>query len=165
MGMGECFLGFVPPKMRQKIVAASQGQIVVLCICEQEKQTYLEQLHQSVEKIFHFAHLKSIFFYFILPFLQNTHINLSIIHLYSNKIFIFLPYFIILFAYFLHSLSLPLRPNHHHHQYSIGEPLKIKPTQDQKTIQDQINPRSETHLGRNPLNLKAKSSPTQPKTH
>ena len=32
---------------------------------------------------------KTYFFYFTLPFLQNTHINLSIIHIYLNKIFIF----------------------------------------------------------------------------
>ena len=44
MGMGECFLGFVPPKMGQKIVASSQGPIVVLYICEQEKETYLDHL-------------------------------------------------------------------------------------------------------------------------
>ena len=116
-------------------------------------------------KFFPFCTSKTYFFYFTLLFLQNTHISLSIIHLYSNKIFIFLPFFIIFFTYFLHCLSLPLKPNHHHHHYPLGEPLKIKPTQDQKTIQDQTNPRSETHLGQNPLNLKAKSSPTQPETH
>ena len=48
MGMGECFLGFVPPKMRQKIVASSQGLIVVLYICEWEKETYLELLQQTL---------------------------------------------------------------------------------------------------------------------
>ena len=35
---------------------------------------------------------KTYFFYFIHLFLQNTHINLSIIHIYSNKIFISLPH-------------------------------------------------------------------------
>ena len=41
----------------------------------------LEQLHQLVHKFFHFTHL----------FLQNSHISLSFLHVYSNKIFISLP--------------------------------------------------------------------------
>ena len=44
-----------------------------------------------MHKFFHFAHLKSTFFYFTHLFLQNTRISLSIIHVYSNKIFISLP--------------------------------------------------------------------------
>ena len=61
-----------------------------------------------MEKIFHFAHLKPIFFYFTHLFLQNTHINLSIIQIYSNKIFISLT---------LSSLSQTKHnPHSHHHQ-------------------------------------------------
>ena len=41
-------------------------------------------------KFFPFYTSKTYFFYFIHLFLQNTHISLSIIHIYSNKIFIFL---------------------------------------------------------------------------
>ena len=41
----------------------------------------LEQLHQLVHKFFHFTHL----------FLQNSHISLSFLQVYSNKIFISLP--------------------------------------------------------------------------
>ena len=100
-------------------------------------------------KKFPFYTSKTYFFYFTLSFLQNTHVGLSIIHLYSNKIFIFFT----IFYYFLHCLTFPLRPNHHHHHYL-----------DRRTIQDQTNPRSKTHSSRNPLNSKAKSSPTQPKT-
>ena len=52
---------------------------------------YLEHPHQYVQKIFHFAFCtsKTYFFYFTHLFLQNTHISLSIIHIYSNKIFFF----------------------------------------------------------------------------
>ena len=45
-----------------------------------------------MQKFCKFAYLKLTFFYFILLFLQNTHISLSIIHIYSNKIFISLPH-------------------------------------------------------------------------
>ena len=51
---------------------------------------HLEHPHQYVQIIFHFAHLKPTFFYFIHLFLQNIYISLSIIHIYLNKIFIFL---------------------------------------------------------------------------
>ena len=40
------------------------------------------------EKKFPFCTSKTHFFYFTHLFLQNTHISLSIIHIYSNKIFI-----------------------------------------------------------------------------
>ena len=40
-------------------------------------------------KFFPFYTSKTYFFYFIHLFLQNTHISLSIIHIYSNKIFNF----------------------------------------------------------------------------
>ena len=70
-------------------------------------------------KNFPFYTTKTYFFYFTLLILQNSHISLSIMHLYFNKIFIFF------FYYFLHlfsslSLSLPIRPNHHHPHYPIG---------------------------------------------
>ena len=39
-------------------------------------------------KFFPFCTSKTYFFYFTHLFLQNTHISLSIIHVYSNKIFI-----------------------------------------------------------------------------
>ena len=41
-------------------------------------------------KKFSFCTSKTYFFYFTHLFLQNTYISLSIIHIYSNKIFIFL---------------------------------------------------------------------------
>ena len=73
---------------------------------------------------FHFAHLKPTFVYFTHSFLQNTHISLSILHIYSIKYSFFY-----IFYYFLthglslpHCLSLSLRPNHHHHH-----PATIKP--------------------------------------
>ena len=73
---------------------------------------------------FHFAHLKPTFVYFTHSFLQNTHISLSILHIYSIKYSFFY-----IFYYFLthglslsHCLSLSPRPNHHHHH-----PATIKP--------------------------------------
>ena len=46
-------------------------------------------------KNFPFCTSKTYFFYFTHLFLQNTHISLFIIHIYSNKIFIFLTLWII----------------------------------------------------------------------
>ena len=53
-----------------------------------------------MHKFFHFTHLKSTFFHFTHLFLQNPHISLSILHVYSNKIFI----------------SLPIQPSTHSHR-------------------------------------------------
>ena len=73
---------------------------------------------------FHFAHLKPTFVYFTHSFLQNTHISLSILHIYSIKYSFFY-----IFYYFLthglslsHCLSLSLRPNHHHHHLATIKP-------------------------------------------
>ena len=101
-------------------------------------------------KFFPFCTSKTYFFYFTLLFLQNTHISLSIIHLYSNKIFIFLLFFII---FFTASLSL-LDPttiiittwlaNHSRsNQPKIRNPFRPKPTQSESQII--------THQTRNPL--------------
>ena len=76
----------------------------------------LEQLHHLVHNFFHFAHLKSTFFYFTHLFLQNTHISLSIVHIYSNKIFISLP-------------TQPPTHTHNPHWYHI----EIHTTHQQKT--------------------------------
>ena len=46
-------------------------------------------------KLFPFCTSKTYFFYFTCLFLQNTSISLSIIHIYSNKIFIFLTLWIV----------------------------------------------------------------------
>ena len=67
---------------------------------------------------FHFAHLKPTFVYFTHSFLQNTHISLSILHIYSIKY----SFFYIFYYFLTHGLSLSLRPNHHHHH-----PATIKP--------------------------------------
>ena len=60
-----------------------------------------------MHKFFHFAHLKSTFFYFTHLFLQNTRISLSIIHVYSNKIFFSLP-------------TQPPTHTHNPHRYHTG---------------------------------------------
>ena len=46
-------------------------------------------------KLFPFCTSKTCFFYFTRLFLQNTSISLSIIHIYSNKIFVFLTLWIV----------------------------------------------------------------------
>ena len=88
---------------------------------------------------FYFAK-KSYFFYFIHSFLQNTHINLSILHIYSIKYSFF--YKFLLFSpspLFSHkpnpkglkpislktTLSISLTdPNHHHTNHQILAPTK-----------------------------------------
>ena len=90
----------------------------------------LEQLHQLVQKIFHFTPLKPTFLFYTLIFTKHPHQFIYSTHLY-NKIFILLQFFIIFFA----SLSLTAislsqtqqnpksptlghhqQPNHTHHQ-------------------------------------------------
>ena len=61
----------------------------------------LEQLHQLVQKIFHFTPLKPTFLFYTLIFTKHPHQFIYSTHLY-NKIFILLQFFIIFFA----SLSL-----------------------------------------------------------
>ena len=75
---------------------------------------------------FHFAHLKPTFVYFTHSFLQNTHISLSILHIYSIKY----SFFYIFYYFLTHglSLSLSLKPNHHQgRRYSIFRGLKWTP--------------------------------------
>ena len=84
-----------------------------------------------------------LFLFYTSIFTKHPHQSIYSTHLF-NKILILLTFFVIFFSYFLHCLSLPLRPNHHQHHYLIGEPFKIKPTQDQKPIQ------AETHSFWNP---------------
>ena len=71
---------------------------------------------------------KTYFFYFTYQLLQNAHISLSILHIYSIKYSFFY-----IFYYFLTdglslshclSLSLSLKPNHRHHHPAT---IKLKP--------------------------------------
>ena len=91
--------------------------------------TIIRAITSAGVKNFPFYTSKTYFFYFTFLILQNSHISLSIIYLYFNKIFI------LFFYYFLHlfsslPLSLPIRPNHHHPHYPIGEILNSKTIQD-----------------------------------
>ena len=71
-----------------------KGESVSRCNGHNHKvQRVLEHLNRIAStsvyaKNFPFCTSKTYFFYFTHLFLQNTHINLSIIHIYSNKIFI-----------------------------------------------------------------------------
>ena len=77
---------------------------------------------------------KTYFFYFILIFLQNTLISFSIIHIYSNKIFISLT---------LSPLSLTQHnPHSHHHQ---------PPSLSRSTPPKASGGNGERHSTRNPL--------------
>ena len=113
---------------------------------------------------FYFAQ-KKLFFYFTHSFLQNTHISLSILHIYSIKYSLF-------YNFLLFTLSLPLsliEPQSHHYQRSLRtQPPSSPPNphhQEKPThsIQNPFNPKPINH----PPNSKpsqAKSSPTQSAT-
>ena len=89
-----------------------------------------------MHKFFHFAHLKSTFFYFTHLFLQNTRISLSIIHVYSNKIFIPLP------TPTIHSGITPEST-----QPTGRKPEKQTQQQDRHT-RNQHNPATRNQIGR-----------------
>ena len=55
-----------------------------------------------MQNFFHFAHLKPTFFYFTHLFLQNTHISLSILHIYLIKY----SFFYIFYYFLTHGPSL-----------------------------------------------------------
>ena len=81
-------------------------------------QTYQIRAFASMNaKFFPFCTSKIYFFYFTLLFLQNTHISLSIIHIYSNKIFISLT---------LSSLSQTQHHPHSHHSTTHHKPIGKK---------------------------------------
>ena len=116
---------------------------------------------------FHFAHLKPTFVYFTHSFLQNTHISLSILHIYSIKYSFFY-----IFYYFLthglslsHCLSLSLRPNHHHHHPAT---IKSKPRSLRPKLCDffrfsfswLIEAETQTHSSKNPRLIRAKVDQT-----
>ena len=113
--------------------------------------TIIRAITSAGVKNFPFYTSKTYFFYFTFLILQNSHINLSIIYLYFNRIFIF---FFLLFSsliFFTASLppyqtqppssTLPDRwntqfENHsrlNHHPPKIRKPFKIK-LRDQKPI-------------------------------
>ena len=108
-------------------------------------------------------HEKTYFFYFTHSHLQNTHINLSIPHIYSIKYSLF-------YNFLLFTLSLPLSltdpqsittndhstlTHHHHHPATI---TTTQPASSRKT--NPFNPKPINHPP-NPKPNQAKSSPTQ----
>ena len=124
-----------------------------------------KSIHISGCKFFIYFAQKTYFFYFTHPILQNTHISLSILHIYSIKYSFF--YHFLLFS------SLPLSPsqsqppssslprlaNHlRSNQLKIKKPFKIKPTQDQKPIQ------AETHSIQKPNHHPPNPKPTDQTT-
>ena len=120
--------------------------------------TSLEQPHQSMQNFCLFCQKKNYSFYFIHPFLQNTHFSLLILHIYSIKYSLFYNYLL-----FPHSLPLSLTdptlpnnqstPTHHYHppnHHHQGKPNTWRPIQS-----GQINPNTQ-----NPIQSKGK--PNQP---
>ena len=104
---------------------------------------------------------KTYFFYFTHPFVQNTHISLSILHIYSIKYSFF-------YNFLLFPLLLPLSlidpqsvttnnhstPSHHHqHHHHATTIIKENP----------LNPKPINHPP-NPKPNQVKSSPTQSAT-
>ena len=71
---------------------------------------------------------KIYFFYFTHPLLQNTHISLFILHIYSKKYSFF--YIFIIFSLMA---SLSLRPNHYHHHPTT---IKSKPRSSRPKLCD-----------------------------
>ena len=129
---------------------------MILSILLNEKTcvTSLEQPHQSMQNFCLFCQKKNYSFYFIHPFLQNTHFSLSILHIYSIKYSLFYNYLL-----FPHSLPLSLTdptlpnnqstPSHHYHppnHHHQGKPNTRKPIQS-----NQINPNTQ-----NPIQSKGK---------
>ena len=102
---------------------------------------------------------KTYFFYFTHPLVQNTHISLSILHIYSIKYSFF-------YNFLLFPPSLPLSltnpqsittndhstPGHHHHHPATI--ITTQPASSRKT--NPLNPK--------PIQSQTHSSPTQPKT-
>ena len=84
---------------------------------------------------------KPTFFYFIHPLLQNTHISLSILYIYSIKYSLF--YNILLFT---PSLPLSQTHNHHHHHHhhpaTITTIIKNQKPLNQKSISRQADQNS-----------------------
>ena len=99
-------------------------------------------------KFFPFCTSKTYFFYFTHSFLQNTNISLSILHVYSNKIFI----------------SLPTQPPTHtgitlESTQSTGD----KPSKPEKQTQ-QPTPKSTQPTGNKPSKLEKQTRKTNPAT-
>ena len=104
-------------------------------------QTYQIRASASMNaKFFPFCTSKIYFFYFTLLFLQNTHISLSIIHIYSNKIFISLT---------LSSLSQTQHHPHSHHSTTHHKPIGKK-NQNNHIITPKLDQRhTHTKIGTN----------------
>ena len=102
-----------------------------------------------------FSTKKTYFFYFTHPILQNTHINLSVLHIYSIKYSFF-------YNFLLFSPSLPLshRPNNTNDLSHTQPPSS--PTQPASSRKiNPLNPRnkhSETHSIWNPVNRRHRRS-------
>ena len=126
-------------------------------VSNQRKITLTQSFHISGCKLsIYFAQKKkNYFFYFTHQFLQNTHISLSILHIYSIKYSLF--YYFLLFS---HSLPLSLsqtqapssslsrsanRPNHHHHYHSITPHLATIITHPTSIIKENQPIQAETH--------------------
>ena len=67
------------------------GNFLGLVVVVEKRKVSIRAITSVGAKFFPFCTFKTYFFYFTHSFLQNTHISLSILHVYSNKIFISLP--------------------------------------------------------------------------
>ena len=86
--------------------------------------SYLEQLHQLMQTFLLFCTKKLTFFYFTNSSLQNTHINLSILHIYSIKIFILFTIFYYSLPHYL-SLTDPIQNPSLFHHLSLSQTQSI----------------------------------------
>ena len=133
------------------------GEIIVLRASTLVDANFLSILHKKNYFFF-------FFFFFTHQFLQNTHISLSILHIYSIKYSFFYN-----FLLFPHSLPLSLTDSTlptitPHPATIITHPTTI--IKESQPIQSsQINPSTKKPTDQRMRNKGAKSSPTQLETH
>ena len=122
--------------------------------CNFTTLVYLEHLHQLMQKICPFCNKKkkkkACFFYFAHLFLQNSHINFYIIHIYSIKYSFFFP---------LSSLS-QTQHNLHNHPTTI-----IKPHNNLATIPFNQATINEIHIPIQPSHHQPAFKNPNPKIH
>ena len=118
-------------------------------------------------------HEKTYFFYFTHPLLQNTHISLSILHIYSIK-YSFFYYFLLFSSHPSHSLPISLSQTNRHHQATnlhhhqpiqpniINSPGHINP-HTRNPIQPKRKPNQPKYPKSHSTQMKAKSTPFNPK--
>ena len=139
------------------------------------RESKTKSIHISPFKFLVYFTRKNLLFYFIHPFLQNTHISLSILHIYSIKYSFFLLFFIIFFTSLSLTVYLSLtdqppspsnqpppsstHPTKHHQLTRPYRPTYPKPHSTQKKAKS-------TQIPEIPFNPnESQINPIQPESH